>query len=220
MISGNRLYAERAASLAQQIIAQQIIEPSLPGFVGVAADVDAPGELHLTGFGILHVDIDVQDQVADLLHGAPRGPVRADPLRELALAAVAVADRGSRCDLLDRVRRNVDNLISCRFFRARFEGRENGFRGIIAQVPTPRLNQHQTVGRKTARTVATPRFARRIPYGWTCWSLGPLRSRAREQRSNERFLSPPLEESFGWFHEALVFETSLRSLSPLDAYKL
>jgi hypothetical protein len=23
----------------------------------------------------------------------------------------------------------------CRFFRARFEGRENGFRGIIAQVP-------------------------------------------------------------------------------------
>jgi len=55
---------------------------------------------------------------------------------------------------------------------------------------------------------------RRIPYGGTCRSLGPLRSRAREQRSNERFLSPPLERSFGWFHEALVFETSLRSLSP------
>src|ERR1700731_4110752 len=64
----------------------------------------------------------------------------------------------------------------------------------------------------TART--TPRFGRRIPYGGTCRSLGPLRSRAREQRSNERFLSPPLEGSFGWFHEALVFEASLRSLSP------
>ena len=63
-----------------------------PGFVGVAANVDAPGELHLTGFGIFDVDIDVQDEVAHLLHGAPRGPIGADPLRELALAAVAVAD--------------------------------------------------------------------------------------------------------------------------------
>src|SRR5258708_15603963 len=74
-----------------QAIAQQIIESPSPGFVGVAADVDAPGELHLTGFGILHVDIDVQDEVAHLLHGAPRGPIGAGPLRELSLAAVAVA---------------------------------------------------------------------------------------------------------------------------------
>src|ERR1700674_2324733 len=43
------------SGLAQQIIAQQIIETPSPGFVGVAANVDAPGELHLTGFGILHV---------------------------------------------------------------------------------------------------------------------------------------------------------------------
>jgi hypothetical protein len=57
----------RRLGLAQQIIAQQIIEPSSPGFVGVAANVDAPGELHLTGFGIFHVDIDVQDEVAHLL---------------------------------------------------------------------------------------------------------------------------------------------------------
>ena len=49
------------SGFAQQIIAQQIIEPPSPGFVGVAANVDAAGELHLTGFGILHVDIDVQD---------------------------------------------------------------------------------------------------------------------------------------------------------------
>jgi hypothetical protein len=77
--------------------------------------------------------------------------------------------------------------------------------------PTPRLN---SASDKTARIVATPRFGRRIPYGGTCRSLGPLRSRAREQRSNERFLSFPLEGSFGWLHEALVFETSLRSLSP------
>ena len=85
---GNR----RRSGFAQQIIAQQIIESPSPGFVGVAADVDAPGELHLTGFGILHVDIDVQDEVAHLLHGAPRGPIGAGPLRALALAAVAVAD--------------------------------------------------------------------------------------------------------------------------------
>jgi hypothetical protein len=85
-----------------------------PGFVGVAANVDAPGELHLTGFGIFDVDIDVQDEVAHLLHGTPRGPVRADHLRELALAAVAVANCGSRCDLLDPVRRNVDDLKTAR----------------------------------------------------------------------------------------------------------
>jgi len=96
------------------MIAQQIIEPPSPGFVGVAANVDAPGELHLTGFRILHIEIDVQDQVAHLLHGAPRGPVRAGHLREPALAAVAVADGGPRCDLLDRVRRNVDNLKTAR----------------------------------------------------------------------------------------------------------
>ena len=44
----------------------------------------------------------------------PRGPVRADHLREPALAAVAVADGGPRCDLLDRVRRNVDDLKTAR----------------------------------------------------------------------------------------------------------
>ena len=47
--------AGERSGFAQQIIAQQIIEPPSPGFVGVAANVDAPGELHLTGFGILHV---------------------------------------------------------------------------------------------------------------------------------------------------------------------
>src|ERR1700726_2006996 len=44
----------------------------------------------------------------------PRGPVRADHLREPALPAVAVADGGPRCDLLDRVRRNVDDLKTAR----------------------------------------------------------------------------------------------------------
>jgi hypothetical protein len=106
----------------------------LPGSVGVAADVDAPGELHLTGFGILHVDIDVQDEVAHLLHGAPRGPVRADPLRELALAAVAVADGGSRCDLLDRVRRNVDDLKTAR-------GRELLAQDVIEQADALNLGE-------------------------------------------------------------------------------
>src|ERR1700721_89514 len=40
-------------------------------------------------------------------------------------------------------------------------------------------------------------------------------SRAREQRANERFLPLSRERSFRWFHEALVFETSLRPLPPL-----
>jgi hypothetical protein len=47
--------------------------------------------------------------------------------------------------------------------------------------------------------------------------FGPLMrsSRAREQRANERFLPLSRERSFRWFHEALVFETSLRPLPPL-----
>ena len=40
-------------------------------------------------------------------------------------------------------------------------------------------------------------------------------SRAREQRANERSLPLSRERSFRWFHEALVFETSLRPLPPL-----
>jgi hypothetical protein len=47
--------------------------------------------------------------------------------------------------------------------------------------------------------------------------FGPLMrsSRAREQRANERFLPLSRERSFRWFHEALVFDTSLRPLPPL-----
>src|ERR1700721_492392 len=40
-------------------------------------------------------------------------------------------------------------------------------------------------------------------------------ARAREQRANERFLPLSRERSVRWFHEALVFETSLRPLPPL-----
>ena len=91
--------AGERSGFAQQIIAQQIIEPPSPGFVGVAANVDAPGELHLTGFGILHVDIDVQDSVANLLHGTPRGPTQcrisvSQMLARIRQHIVAVDTRG------------------------------------------------------------------------------------------------------------------------------
>ena len=43
----SEIQAGERLGFAQQIIAQQIIEPSSPGFISVAANVDAPGELHL-----------------------------------------------------------------------------------------------------------------------------------------------------------------------------
>src|SRR5262245_15423875 len=98
-----------ASGLAEEIVAQQIVEAALPRIVAVAADIDAPDEFHLSGFHVLHVDIDVEDEVAHLLYSAPGGLIRAGLAREVALAAIAVADRGAACDLpLDRGRDTDD----------------------------------------------------------------------------------------------------------------
>src|SRR6185369_451294 len=58
-----------------------------------AADVDAFHELHLPAARILHIEIDVEDEVADLLNRSPRGPVRPRGDRRFLLAAVAILDR-------------------------------------------------------------------------------------------------------------------------------
>src|SRR5262249_48867658 len=90
-----RRWKRPASGLAEEIVAKQIVEAALPRIVAVAADIDAPDELHLSGFRVLHVDIDVEDEVAHLLHDAPGRPIRAGLAREVALAAIAVADRGT-----------------------------------------------------------------------------------------------------------------------------
>src|SRR5258708_28171850 len=92
------------APLPQQLVADEVVEAVAPGFVGVAADIDAFDELHLPGLRILDIEVDVEDEVADLLHRAPCRPVGVDALGVVALAAVAVANLRTRGDLLLHLR--------------------------------------------------------------------------------------------------------------------
>src|SRR5260370_32778252 len=92
--------ARTRALLPQQLVADEVVEAVAQGFVGVAADIDAFDELHLPGLRILDIEVDVEDEVADLLHRAPCRPVGVDALGVVALAAVAVANLRTRGDLL------------------------------------------------------------------------------------------------------------------------
>ena len=70
---------------------EQIEDTAPPGFVGVAANVDAahadePAARHGTD-----LEIDVEDQVADLLHPADGDVVGAERTAEPQLAAIAAA---------------------------------------------------------------------------------------------------------------------------------
>src|SRR4030088_3562250 len=98
------------SGLTEQVVTQHVVQAALPGLAGVAPDVYAPDELQLPGLHVLHVDVDVEDEVANLLHGAPGGPVRVDPLREVARAAVAVAELRPGGDVLLHVGRDRDDL--------------------------------------------------------------------------------------------------------------
>jgi len=68
-----------------------VVEAVPPGFVGIAANIDAFDKLHLSGPRILHVKVDIEDEVAHLLHGSPRRPIRPGPGRKVTLAAIAAA---------------------------------------------------------------------------------------------------------------------------------
>ena len=94
------------SGLLEQVVTQHVIEPVPPGFVGIAANIDAFDELQFAACRIFHVEIDVQYQIADLLHGAPRGPVCADAFGVVALAAIASADLGTGGDPLLQVGRD------------------------------------------------------------------------------------------------------------------
>src|SRR5260370_39769297 len=80
------------ALLPQQLVADEVGEAVAPGFVGGAAGIDAFDELHLPGLRILDIEVDVEDEVADLLHRAPCRPVGVDAPGVVALPAVAAAD--------------------------------------------------------------------------------------------------------------------------------
>ena len=81
-------------------MAEHIVEAMAPGLVGVSAYIHALGKFELSGLRILHVEIDVENEVADLLDGSPRGPVGTNPVRNVAFTSVAVLDPSPRSDLL------------------------------------------------------------------------------------------------------------------------
>jgi hypothetical protein len=81
-------------------VAKHIVETMAPGLVRVSAYVYALGKFEFSSLRILHVEIDVENEVADLLDGTPRGPIRANPVRNVALTSIAVLDPGPRSDLL------------------------------------------------------------------------------------------------------------------------
>jgi hypothetical protein len=101
-LKGGLLRPERARA-PEQIVAQHIIESTLPGLVRVAADVDALGEFHLLCSSVLHIDIDVQNEgltfctVPQSAQSAPasRAKSRSQPLQLLISAEAAILSRSS-----------------------------------------------------------------------------------------------------------------------------
>src|ERR1051326_7091116 len=93
-------------------MAQHVVEAAAPGFVGVAADVDAFDKRELPGLRVLEVEVDVENEVADLLDRAPGGPVRARFSRVAPLAAVAVPDLRPARDFVLQFGRNGDERES------------------------------------------------------------------------------------------------------------
>src|SRR6476646_12036290 len=62
-----------------------------PGLIGVSAQIDGLVEQDRAGRGVLDPDIDVENEVAHLLHPADQHPVGLQRLRDVELTAVAVA---------------------------------------------------------------------------------------------------------------------------------
>src|SRR5262249_20977582 len=92
--------------LTEQVMAQQVIKPTPPSLVRVAANINALNELRLSRARVLHVNIDVEYEIAHLLDGTPSGPIRPGLSSPVALTAVAVADLRSVRDFLAQVGRD------------------------------------------------------------------------------------------------------------------
>ena len=80
------------SGLPEQVMAQHVIEPMPPKLIGVASNIDAFDELQFAICRVLNVKIDVEDQIAHLLHSSPGRPVGADDRGVTTLAPVASAD--------------------------------------------------------------------------------------------------------------------------------
>src|SRR5580693_35974 len=75
----------------KQVVLHQIGDAVAPGFIRVAANVDAVDERQFPGRHVGHVDVDVEDEVRDLLDHDPCGGIGAERVAVAELAAAAGA---------------------------------------------------------------------------------------------------------------------------------
>ena len=87
----------RLLLIGQQVVLHQIGEAARPGFVRVAANVDAVDELQFPGRYVGHVNVQVENEVGDLLNDDPCNVVSAKLLAVVELS-------GRNCRSLDRPR--------------------------------------------------------------------------------------------------------------------
>jgi hypothetical protein len=66
-------------------VPQQVIKAALPRLIRVTADIDALDEYHLFCVGVLHIHIDIQDEIADLLDRTPCSQVGRAKVLKLSL---------------------------------------------------------------------------------------------------------------------------------------
>src|SRR5580700_4885406 len=78
------------SGLLQDVVPDHVIETMKPRFVGVAANDYAVGEFDSSGLLVLHVQIYVEDEIADLLHSPPCHPLSASLLGKVPLTSVAI----------------------------------------------------------------------------------------------------------------------------------
>src|SRR3979490_743617 len=94
-------------------VVDQAADAAQPGLVGIAADIDRLGVYGLAGRHAAHVDIDVEDQVAHLLHPAQRDAIGAERFADIDLAAIAGAKLVGAPEPLDELRggRRIEHAI-------------------------------------------------------------------------------------------------------------
>ena len=105
----------------EEVVLQQVGHAPGPGFVGIAANVDAMDERHFFGPDVGHVHVDVEDEIRDFLDHDPGDVISAELFAVGELAATAGADLGTGSNFARGLRRYGDELISAGGFELCFE---------------------------------------------------------------------------------------------------
>src|SRR6185312_4891188 len=134
---------------------------------------------------VLHVEVDVEDQVADLLHRALCRPIRAGAAAIVALAAVAIVDRRPLRDLLPYLRRDRHKLEAA-------GGLELVAQQVVEHVQPPFLSRGRRFERRVDQGEAEEGDAGNAVAGGKDWRRRCGDDRQRQHRCPEgRHAGPP-----------------------------